>query len=145
MWEHLFQPHIFTFVASYVPSHLYVANLASKKTKLGIHTALHLLLTHTMLCYISSSSSSTHTLTAAPSSVQVHHDVSAATASSTEPKCTNTLTVSHSLAYDLETCTHPETHELFDLLTSPHFDVIHHSHTYTHQEIKQCCSYHQIQ
>lgn len=54
---------------------------------------------------------------------QVHHEVSVATSSSSNPACTNALTLCHSLAYDIETSTHPETQELFDLLTSPHIDV----------------------
>lgn len=54
---------------------------------------------------------------------QVHHEVSAAASSDSDPVCTNALTLCHSLAYDIETSTHPETQELFDLLTSPHIDV----------------------
>ena len=56
-------------------------------------------------------------------SLQVHHDVSAATHSSTTPVCNNALTLSHSVAYDLENSEHSEAQELFDLLTSPHIDV----------------------
>jgi hypothetical protein len=56
--------------------------------------------------------------------IKVHHEVSAATTSSSEAKCTNALTVCHSLAYDLETSRHPETQQLFDLLTSPHMDAL---------------------
>lgn len=54
---------------------------------------------------------------------QAHHEVNAATSSDSTPVCTNALTLCHSLAYDIETSTHPETSELFDLLTSPHIDV----------------------
>jgi hypothetical protein len=56
--------------------------------------------------------------------LQAHYRVSTATFYCSDPVSSNALTHCHSVAYDIETSTHPEAQALYDLLTSPHFDSL---------------------